>query len=275
MTDYRDWKTGISCARTDYESLKRFVDCGITQYEFGSGWNQIHNIQWETLKENADKAGMELWSFHLPFCCTINIASLHWEGKYTTQYIHQTLMEKAAAIGIKNFVVHASTEPIKDDEREACMDAAKFSIRYLCDVAESLGGTLCVENLPRSCLAHNAEEMRELIDCDDRARVCFDVNHLNYEFGSDHKRFMELCGDRIHTLHISDYDLGDEKHFFPGMGKINWNELVTLLEQANYSGPFLYEGGFGPSHWAPELPLGTFEEARPRHLSIKDYYGSK
>ncbi len=274
MTDYRKWATGISSSRTDYESLKRFVDAGITEYEFGSGWNQIHCIEWDALKENADRAGMHLWSFHLPFCCTINMASLNWETKYTTQYIDMTLMQQAAKIGIKNFVIHASGEPIADEDRAASMDAAKFSIKFLCDVAESLGGTLCVENLPRTCLAHNAEEMRELMDYDPRARICFDVNHLNTLYGSDHKKFMELCGDRIHTLHISDYFLEDELHLFAGNGKINWNELITMLEKVDYNGPFLYEGGFSPSKNAPEIPFATFEDARPRHLEIKNFYGT-
>ncbi len=275
MTDYRNWKTGISSGATDYETLKKYVDCGITAMEYGTRWNLIHAIDWQGLKANADKAGMELWSYHLPFCGVLNIGALQWDIKYITQYTHKTLIEQAARIGIKNFVVHASSEPIADEDREKVIDLTKYSIKFLCDVAESVGGVMCFENVPRSCITHNAEEMRELMDYDPRARICFDVNHLNYEYGSDHKKFMELCGDRIHTLHVSDYNLGDEQHLFPGEGKINWNELVTMLEEVDYSGPFMYEGGFAPNPNYPDIPHGSIETAHARHLEIKNFCGNK
>ena len=33
----------------------------------------------------------------------------------------------------------------------------------------------------------------------------------------------------------------DERHQLPGNGKIDWKELLDLLESINYSGPFMYE----------------------------------
>ena len=48
---------------------------------------------------------------------------------------------------------------------------------------------------------------------------------------------------------------------------------IGLTEMADYTGPFLYEGGFSPSLRAPEVPFGTWEEARERHLRIKELTG--
>ncbi|MBQ2434269.1 MAG: hypothetical protein II266_07525, partial [Clostridia bacterium] len=58
-----------------------------------------------------------------------------------------------------------------------------------------------------------------------------------------------------------------------GYGMINWKEVVELLEEADYNGPFLYEGGFSPSAWMPEVPHGTYEMARERHMTIKELTG--
>ena len=51
-------------------------------------------------------------------------------------------------------------------------------------------------------------------------------------------------GDKIITTHISDYDFVDEKHWLPGEGKINWQELYKALLDIGYKGPWLYELGF-------------------------------
>jgi sugar phosphate isomerase/epimerase len=74
---------------------------------------------------------------------------------------------------------------------------------------------------------------------------------------------------------MSDYDFLDEKHYFPGNGLIDWKEVVELLEEAGYEGPFLYEGGFSPSHWNPAVPFGKYEDARERHLHIKEFRGKQ
>ena len=69
-------------------------------------------------------------------------------------------------------------------------------------------------------------------------RVCFDVNHLFHE---SHKDFIDALGEKIITLHISDYDYEDERHWLPGEGEINWEELVSLLKKINYQGVFMNE----------------------------------
>ncbi len=275
MTNYKDWKTAVSTFNYDYDTFKRYVDCEISAVEISRSWNNQLNINWAEIKENADKAGIELWSYHLPFCGSINPGSLDHEHAHTTVLIDSMLMERAAAIGIKVFVIHPSAEPIADEDRAKSIEASKIALHQLADTAERLGGVLCVENLPRTCLGHNAKELKEIVDSDPRLKVCFDVNHLCLEYGCDHKQFMETLGDKIYTVHMSDYDFIDEKHFFPGMGKINWNELITMLEEVDYNGPFLYEGGFGPSHWNPSIPYGKFEDARERHMTIKELYGNK
>ncbi len=273
MTNYKDWKTAISVGDTSFEALKRLTDCDVDAIEISRGWREYHLIDWQEAKANADKANVEIWSFHLPFANEIDIAHLDEDERLSAVNIHKNLIKKASAVGVKVFVVHPSAEPIADENRPQSLENAKRSLAALAEHADKFGATICVEDLPRTCLGHDAKEIKELISADERLRVCFDVNHLCMEYGCTHKDFVEMLGDKIVTTHMSDYDFIDEKHLFPGIGKINWKELVELLEGVDYCGPFLYEGGFSPSGWSPELPYGKIEDAKDRHMNIKQFTG--
>ena len=73
------------------------------------------------------------------------------------------------------------------------------------------------------------------------------MNHLLQETSEE---FIVRVGSRITTLHISDYDGIDERHWLPGVekGVINWNNVVDSLVSIGYEGPFMFESA------------GTFEE---------------
>ncbi|MBQ8401675.1 MAG: sugar phosphate isomerase/epimerase, partial [Clostridia bacterium] len=67
---------------------------------------------------------------------------------------------------------------------------------------------------------------------------CFDTNH---NLSEPNAEYIRAVGDRIVTLHVSDYDFIDEKHWFPMDGGIDWRELLSVLEEVNYTGRFTYE----------------------------------
>ena len=275
MTKVTEWKTAISTAATDLATLRRFAECGIAAIELSVGARDVDDIDWQGLRAHADEAGIEVWSYHLPFADTINIAAPDESARAAAVARQCGLIDRANAVGIARFVIHPSAEPIPDDERPAWMASAKKSLAELAEYADARSCVICVEDLPRTCLGHTADEMLELLSADDRLRVCFDVNHLCAAYGCTHAEFVEKLGGKIVTTHMSDYDFIDEKHFFPGVGRINWKALVELLEDAGYAGPFLYEGGFSPSHWAPDKPCGTIEAAHGRHMTIKELTGAE
>ena len=175
------------------------------------------------------------------------------------------LIKKASSVGVNKFVLHPSGEPICDTEREAHLYSAKESLNSLAEIASSCGGAMAVEDLPRTCLAHNTEEMLDLLSANEKLRVCFDSNHLTCD---DNIRFIKTLGDKIITVHISDYDLVDEKHWLPGMGKIDWEELISLLQSINYQGPFMNEVNITPGEDVPEgkISFAMFIEANEKIL---------
>ena len=270
---HSEWKTAISTANTSVEFLKELAANEITAIELSVSEWEYMNIDWVSVGANAREAGVELWSYHLPFGDSVDISAADESVREAAVNRHIALIGKACAIGIKRFVIHASYEPICDNERESRMANACRSLKELAEYADGFGAVICVEDLPRSCLGHNIAEMKELISADSRLRVCFDVNHLLAVYKDTHRDFVEALGEKIITVHLSDYDFVDEKHYFCGNGDINWDELIGLLEGIGYCGPFLYEGGFAPHRVHTEVPFGKISEARARQMKIREFKG--
>ena len=71
--------------------------------------------------------------------------------------------------------------------------------------------------------------------------VCFDTNHLLSEKGED---FLRAVKDRLVTVHVSDFDYVNERHWLPGEGKIDWVSMIDAFDEVGYEGTFLYELSF-------------------------------
>ena len=103
---------------------------------------------------------------------------------------------------------------------------AKESIDKLLPAAKEIGTQLCIENLPRIYLGRTSSEIWFLIQDYPEVIVCFDSNHLLIE---DHNLFFQNVGHRIGTIHTSDYDKVDERHWMPGLGVIDWPLFLLNL----------------------------------------------
>jgi sugar phosphate isomerase/epimerase len=238
---YRIGLSGCSKEPTD-ELFASYIKNGIELMEISrSSIDDYEKIDFELYRTLADKHGVELWSFHLPFCPFGKIDISKPElALFSVEYLKEA-MNKASKIGIKRFVIHASGEPIGDTERPERMKTAKESLAILAEHALSLGAVIAVENLPRTCLGRSSDDIAELISAHEALRVCFDTNHL---LGEEFERFIDTLGDKIITTHISDYDFVNERHWLPGEGKLDWQALIKALKAVNYDGPWLYEIDF-------------------------------
>ena len=184
--------------------------------------------------------GIEVWSLHMPFGPALDISVPDPEVNAGALSYLSRLMERSRAAGITRLIIHPSFEPITDEERPARMAQAKASLARLADVAEALGATLAVEDLPRSCLGNGSSEMLELLDAHPALRSCFDTNHLLGENAADYVR---RVGPRIITTHVSDYDFVNERHWLPGEGGQDFLAILKALEEVGYDGVWLYELG--------------------------------
>jgi sugar phosphate isomerase/epimerase len=80
--------------------------------------------------------------------------------------------------------------------------------------------------------------MLEILDTNEKLRSCFDTNHLLIE---DPVHYVKAVGSRIITTHVSDYDFVDEKHWWPGEGKLNYTAVLNALREVGFAGTWMYE----------------------------------
>jgi len=233
-------KIGLSRGQFTKQVFQDLKNGGIDCMEVSPSYADNDTLDFKGLKSLADEYGIELWSYHLRFGYSDQYDMAVFDDELRQSGIkgHALIMQKAADIGIKNFVIHPSGEPIAPQNRAKAIEMSKKSLSALCQIATRLGCTLCVEDLPRTCLGNCSDEILDLISADSNLKVCFDVNHLLNEGTFD---FLHKVKDKLQTLHISDYDFIDEKHWLPGEGKIEWYRLYDELINIGYTGPFMYE----------------------------------
>ncbi len=237
------WKLGLSSIYTDdvgTDTFKEFAQGGIDAIEVSLTPQKYYTQDWKRVKKDSADTGVSLWSFHLPFYpfAEYNIASLDKNIRDTAVSKQYEMIDVASSLEIDKAVIHASGEPNKDSERDEMIKCAQDSLYLLAKYAESRGVTIAVEDLPRTCLGNCSDDISRLISAHEKLRVCFDLNHLLIQKNVD---FVKALGDKIITLHVSDYDFKDERHWLPYEGKTDWVELVTALENADYNGVFMYE----------------------------------
>lgn len=257
-------KKGLStCGKTVNEEF--FINCrsaGIDCIELSMSDENCISFDYSGTKELADRYGIELWSYHLPFApfSLYDISSADEQKRiFTVKHLTELLNKAASVCSIKHFIVHPSAEPIDESDRECRLENACRSLCELADAAAVYNAVICAEDLPRTCLGRSSDEILLMLEADSRLKVCFDTNHLLNE---DNSSFIERCAEKIVTTHISDYDYIDEKHWLPGEGRTDWHKLYTELKNTGYTGPWLYELGFKPSKTIERRELTAFDFSR-------------
>ncbi len=275
MTHAENWKLGLSsCCMSDKsieETLSAYDENGIEYIELSYGYiDEYSSIDWNASKHSlAQHRSVKPWSFHLPFgpFSKLNLATFDKALLNSTLELYKSAIDHISELGIKLAVVHPSGEPNSDGDRAALLDISAESLAVLAEYAEPRGVTVAVENIPRTCLGNKSAEIKSLISRHRSLKVCFDTNHLLDQRNAD---FVRDIGEKIITLHVSDYDFLNERHWLPYEGKQNWVELVTALEEANYNGVWMYEIGF---HTPKTIDRGrdlTFDDFRQnRNACVK------
>ncbi len=243
-----------SCSKELNEKLfAAYKEAGITHMELSADAEILEELDFDKVKALADKHGIVLWSMHIPFSPFFFLDPSDPEKQETTLAYFRWCIKKGAGIGIRNFVVHPSAEPIEEHDRPRRMETAKQSLAQLSEFAKQYNAVIAVENLPRTCLGRDSRDMLELLSAHPDLRCCYDTNHLLSENAPD---FIRAVGDKIITTHVSDYDFLNERHWLPGEGKVDWQKIIAALRDVAYKGPWLYELGFNaPASIVRERPL--------------------
>lgn len=191
------------------------------------------------LKSQIDSSGLKVWSVHMPFSRVIDISIIDSTKRADAVNYVKDMMRLAGLFHPQRVILHPSAEPVSPDERAERLANSHASIGEIAPVAKEIGAVLCIENLPRTCLGKNSEEMMYLIEGYDEVGLCFDINHLLYQSHEDYLK--GISKGKIKTVHISDYDFADERHLLPGVGKIDWAPLWKGIRNNGYDGIMMFE----------------------------------
>ncbi len=252
MTSRKTWPLALSVGpgAMKAEAFDALAAAGIRELELSSGavapfYTELdfpHKAR--EITSLAESRGVRISSVHLPFgpFAEIDPAAREKSVRDHVVSLQTELLNAAGEAGIGLAVIHPSGEPYREEERAERLELAADTIARVTESANAAGVTLCLENLPRTCLCRTSDEMLYFLGRIPDLRVVFDTNHSLTE---DNVHYIRAVGEKIVTLHVSDYDFIDEKHWLPLEGKNDWPAILGALEEVGYAGRFLYESGAG------------------------------
>ena len=178
---------------------------------------------------------------------------------------HIHAMALAAELGVKTITIHVGNslspcrvyspspwlDMISQTSREQMIENSVTALKRLVPYAESLGMTICIENVRYVCTTPEAlwEIKREFPS--EALGFCCDVGHANivrplYE-ASEFPEQRAMAADastplalqivkqmlpHIVNCHLHDNDGTDDQHRLPGDGTLDWTAVAALLRQA-------------------------------------------
>lgn len=256
MTDRHNWCLGAStCILRGHknhtaENFKLYSDAGIKYAELSVAvWEGAYEYldfydHPEKIRDIAKSQGVEFATFHTPFSQEVSLSIPDKEGREEAHKILEKAIRAAAKIGIKIMVLHPTCG--HDDcyeNRGEYVSQTIAEIKRVSKLCSEIGVTLAIENMKPDHITCRSSEMISILKEIPEAKVCFDTNHSLIEKPEEYLDALLKAGmkGRIAATHVSDCDLDVEKHRIPGDGKINWQKLLSKLEELEFDGVFMYE----------------------------------
>jgi sugar phosphate isomerase/epimerase len=202
-----------------------------------------HSLSWKkepVIEILLDNPQVELWSVHAPYGRWFNPSSPEQESRNGALAACMDAVYVATCIGARVLVVHPGADIPYDEPRDVRLKYAVEVLRQVADAAGERSIKVAVEPMPLSEIGNTIEEIFAVIEGINRPNVGinFDTNHL---FPPEEiPDLIRQCGSLILSVHISDQD-GQERHWMPFEGKIDWQQVLLALAEIGYEGPLIYE----------------------------------
>lgn len=200
----------------------------------------------DELRRKAKECGLEIPNWHL-----IQYPPLNLDGTINRTAVDcmKCSMEKGHRIGAKNHVLHWDHRFL-----DRSFDTPwREIIDEWTNHAKKLGIRLLMETVPDKPTNQRYVPASEIIDFvrtypPEVLAVCVDANHSNLQ--EELPEVIEKVKDRLVSLHISDNDGHEEKHWLPGRGVIDFYALLTSLDAVKFNGTFVLE----VNKWTQHVP---------------------
>ena len=219
--------------------------------------NRIDDKYIEIVKNYKSELNLNYNQSHVPYAPDyLNLSNAEREN---LDELIKRSFEYSAILGVDTIVIHPIRGTIKDN------------IKYFEKVVKILPNTsrLAIENMERKDEIGRAEELLEIINYFDRAKVgiCLDTGHAHM-YGLDIASEIIKMNDSLISTHIADNHMVSDEHFMPYFGSINWESVISALNAINYQGYLTYEIMFFFRYLPEELQsdVGRFSYKVLEHL---------
>lgn len=163
-------------------------------------------------------------------------------------------------LGGENWVMHPIMPFGKEDiplgRQQETWELNVAFLSELAPYAESIGVTLCVENMPMHEFSlATPSDILTLIKAVDHpsCKACLDVGHVAVYPDLTAADSVRLLGRELRCMHAHDNNGKQDYHDYPGRGIIDWTAYSKALQEVGYTGVF------------------SLEAAPPRSLPDADY----
>jgi sugar phosphate isomerase/epimerase len=218
------------------ELLPLLKKAGFNALEFVDRQDYDNNML-DILRMKSNEYGIRIPNWHL-----VQYPPLQEDGTINREAIDcmKRSMDKGHRIGAKNHVLHWDHRFIDRNYDAAWREIIDEWTNY----AKSLGICLLMETVPDKTTNQRYVPASEIIDFvrsypPEVLSVCVDVNHSNLQ--ETLTDVVHEVKDRLVSLHISDNDGREEKHWLPGQGVIDYSKLLDSLKTINFTGMFVLE----------------------------------
>jgi sugar phosphate isomerase/epimerase len=174
-------------------------------------------------------------SIHAPFGETLDLAHPDPRHRHAGIDAALTAARTIKQLGGRIVVAHPSDLVRHGADIAARLEASADSLRAVAAACHQEGVQLAIESpLPHLIGGHPDEFEWILRRVEHGAGVCLDTGHV--ALGRSWRRFVEVAGDRLVHLHVSDNFGQYDDHLPPGDGTIDWREIAGTLRGAPSGG---------------------------------------
>ena len=232
------------------EMLAEVTAAGFDTIEF---WPPLCPLISDRMRSNArdtfERSKVRPATMHAPLTSTANPAAVDELARRLAVYEVAAWFAPFADLGGDVVVLHLTCDVFDAGSSNGinvgmAIDAARRSLDELYTIADRLGLRIACENLmsrgtPRPLCP--VEQLRAFIDpYPTSVGICLDTGHALVN-GLNPASEARAAGDRLIATHLQDTDGVEDRHWVPGAGRINWEELTSTLREIDYPGLWTFE----------------------------------
>lgn len=160
-------------------------------------------------------------------------------------------MRNAAALGVKNIVVHPCQHLDYADNKEQLFEINMDFYRRLIPYCEEYGIKVALENMWKkyggnkiyhSTSSRPEEFIRYFDELNNSCfTCCLDIGHAMLVCEDIGDFIRKLGNKRLGALHVHDTNGIHDSHHLPYLGVVRWDDVTKALHDINYPGDFTFE----------------------------------